>query len=320
MKQFKLFEVDEFIISGYKRVQHTAEYIEVFRKLFCMQEDVLYNHSIVQPFSYLNKGRLSLFINADYKSGEIIPIIQKFKNNPTFSLYCPRASDQRILETVEKLKEVSGKEVEIVDATDEWSQSFISNNPNWQRVETSKDVVYNTEKVHVLEGSGFSKIRNKIRRAEKCGLYIEEIRTEKHLGDAIQLFEHWKQTQGEKYFRVTVGRDKRLIEEYWDKVDGKNFFGYNAYIENECKGVVFGNRSDLKPDWGIEVTTKADIHTPGASDYIRQYLLSRMYSEGIKFVNDSGFYGTGVKVNKTKWLPDRIIKMYKLKEVEEKII
>ena len=302
-------------MDNFIRVSNTPKFIDVFNNLFSKQADVMYNHSLIHPFSYLNKGRLELYINKDYSDDKIIPVVKKFKTTPSYMLYTPHANTEDILEVVNNLDKISKDPVYITDATEEYCTKFLSESPNWKKFRTSDDIIYDTKLVSEMRGKDFVKIRNKIKVCGKLNPDVQVISTAKHRDDAIYIFRKWKDTQGLKYFRVTIGRDIRLLEEYYDKVDLKDIFGYIAYVDKKPAGVVLGCRSNHAKDWGIEVTTKSLIDYNGMSDYIRQYFLSEMNKAGINYINDSGIYSPGIKKNKIKWKPDRFIKMYDLKRV-----
>lgn len=318
-----LFETHPVGLADYVRVQNREPFISVFEWLYGSQEQSLYNHSPIFPFSYLNKGQMKLYLNKDFTAStnnkvknKILPVVKQFEHTlehkPLYFLHCPIAEDSVILSAVEHLDELSSAPVVIADVTNHFALNFIERNPTWEKVKTSDDVIQHGEALAKLTGRNFSSLRNTIKHVKNDINPEVQPLNPRNANDAICVFERWKVTQGLKYFRVTIGRDIRLIEEYADKLDFYKFFGYVYYVNNVPKAVSFGTRSYMHPEWGVDVTCKADTSCKGLADFAFIHLCSEMYKKGIKYVNDSG--GTGkVMLNKRKFNPLKTIPCFDLK-------
>lgn len=300
-------------LPGYVRVERTEKFVWAFRQLYGVQSACLYNHSPIFPFSYLNRGKMKLFINEDWEKSGIIPVVQKNFELPTFFIHCPMSSTDNILNVVQALDKLSVHPCTITDVTAEFASQWVQTIPGWAKIKTSEDVVQDATKIREVKGRDFSSIRNGLKHVRTDLHPWWEPLSIKNKSDALQVFNEWKEVQGKKYFRVTIGRDLRLIEEYYDSVDLKDYFSFVYYVEDKPVAANFGCRSWYSPDWGIDVTVKANINYKGMGDFAFWHLISEMNQAGIKMVNDSGAASKNVKINKIKWKNPGFIQMFDLR-------
>lgn len=303
-------------LRGFEQVASTPEFKKLFQEFFALSKDCLYNQSPIYPFAYLNKGAYKLFVNESWRNTrqrKMIPIVQHNFTEPSYSLYQPMASLADIEEVNDQLSRISKDPVEIIDCTGEyadWMQN--ASNNTWKKEKTSDDVIQDAQIITSLPGRNFSSIRNTLRRVER-DLKPNICRLDKYtMRDAQRVFEDWKELQGKKYFRVTVGRDLRLIEECAEWVDECDFFGYVYYVDGYPSAANFGCRSWNSPEWGIDVTCKARVDCRGLSDFAYHHLVTQMYRQKIRWINDCGFAGAGDKISKGKWQPQKFIPNFKL--------
>lgn len=312
-----LFEANE--LGSFVRVEHTPEFVAAFDVIYKLQTDILYNHSPIYPFSYLNKGRLKLFLNEDFgPENGYIPVVKKNEETASYFIHAPSAEVSKILETVKKLDKLSKQPVKICDVTEGYAYWFLEQTTGWEKRKTSDDVIQDAEALATLKGRRFSSLRNTLKHVREDLRPLNAPIRPYNYKDSIRVFEDWKEKQGKKYFRVTIGRDIRLIEEYYDKLDFENFFGYIHYVGPDENGqdkpvaTSFGCRSAKDPEFGIDVTVKADIEYKGMADFAFVYLMTEMNRAGIKYVNDSGYYSPSIKLNKLKFAPIKTIPMFDL--------
>ena len=298
--------------EGFERVDiNNPSHQQFFKRLYKSQSDVLYNHSPIYPFAYLNVGTYRAFLP---KEGSLITLVAKNFTEPILSIHAPRSFAHNIWDVVQQFDSLSKQPIILTDLTEEDADIILANElfRNWKKVKTSMDVIQNTDKLTELNGRNFSSLRNTLRRVERD--YKPDIVAlcKDNYKDAIKVFENWKEKQGKKYFRVTVGRDIRLIEEYHDKIDFSTTYSYVYYISGVPSGVSFGCRSYSRDDWGMDITVKADVDIRGLADFAFVNLMQRMNEDGIIHVNDSGYHSKGVKVNKFKFQPEGEIPMFNL--------
>lgn len=308
-----LFEANPVGLKDFVRVKNTEPFISIFNHLASVQVEVLYNHSRIFPFAYLNTGRMELYLNKDFSSDKIIPVVKKFTEKPQYSLYTPHAPYTDIIKVVEQLTPFSSEPVDIIDVTESYAAKFLEECKWWEKTKTSDDVVQCADKLAELAGRNFSSLRNTLRHVRND--IKPEVRplSSTTATDAVCVFERWKDNEGVHYFRRTVGRDVRLVEEYADKMDFENIFGYVYYVNKLPAAVSFGCRSAKDREWGVDVTQKGLYNTyKGISDFAFIHLMQQMYLHGIKYVNDSGGAGP-VRKNKLKFAPLKDITMYDLR-------
>lgn len=312
-----LFEAQE--IKGFIRVAHTQKFIDIFNLLYTVQAEILYNHSRIYPFAYLNVGRLKLYLNADAVDSQphirarIIPVVKKFDATPTFFLHSPLAEVDDILSVVALLTPLSKHPVKICDVSLSYTEWFLPQTKGWHKVKTSDDIIQDAAILSAIKGRTYSSLRNTLKHVR------EDLKPEvKQLGpdnykDGVKVFEDWKESEhAKKFFRLTIGRDVRLIETFYDKIDCKDFFSYVYYVEGVPSACSFGTRSCKDLSWGQDVTCKADTTKRGLADFAFIHLMQEMHKAGINFVNDSGYYSPGVRKNKEKFAPVKTIQMYDL--------
>lgn len=292
------------------------KHVTIFKELLQNQSETLYNHSPIFPFAYLNTGNRTLFLNSDYSPNKIIPLAQKNKTTPTFELFTPFGDMKEILATIDKASIC----IEAIrDVTKQYAQDFLKHWSGWDLIRTSRDVVQDCHLVTELNGRNFSSIRNTLRRVERDYKPDIKLLTTETCADAILVFKDWQQEQGKKYFRVTIGRDIRLIEEYCKALKDLwqiSYFAYVYYVAGKAEAVSFGVRSWSNAEWGIDVTCKANVNIRGLSDFAFQHLITQLHLAGILYVNDSGWNSKGNEINKKKWWGGKepqLIPMYDLR-------
>jgi len=317
-----LFETCPVGLQDYVRVKNEEPFISIFNHLASIQSEVLYNASRIYPFAYLNLGRMQLYLNKDFRQDKIIPVIRKneqrlledgvSEQKPQYSLYTPHCRLDDILTTLEQLQPLSSIPVDITDVTKAYADEFLSQVSEWKKVETSKDIIQSAEKLSKLEGRNCSSLRNTMKHVRNDLKPEIQPLNARNAQDAVCVFQRWKVASAKKYFRITIGRDERLVSEYCDKMDFQNLFGYVYYINNLPAAVSFGCRSAKDPKFGIDVTVKALYSTyKGLADFAFIHLMQEMYKHGIELINDSGGNGA-VKKNKDKFSPIGVIPMYDL--------
>ena len=317
-----LFETCPVGLRDYVRVKNEEPFISIFNYLSSIQSEVLYNASRIYPFAYLNLGRMQLYLNKDFRQDKIIPVVRKneqrlledgiSEQKPQYSLYTPHCRLDDILTTLEQLEPLSSIPVNITDVTKAYADEFLSQVNGWEKTKTSDDIIQSAERLSKLEGRNFSSLRNTLKHVKNDLKPTVRPLCSTTVVDATCVFENWKLKQGKKYFRVTIGRDRRLAEEYADKTDFQDFFGYVFYINDIPKAVCYGCRSAKDPAWGQDITVKADIDCRGLGDYAFIFLMQTMHAKGIKLVNDSGGSSKNVRDNKLKFSPVSTVPMYDL--------
>ena len=315
-----LFKTNPVGLEDFVRVENTSEFVSVFKQLYASQDEVLYNHSPIFPFAYLNLGRLQLFINKDHNRS-IIPVVKKFDAKPSYEIHSPFCTVWELVEIIAKLDKVSSNPVIVTDLTKSEAEYWLRQlegdtctkvtNEKWKKVKTSDDIVQDAEALSKLAGRNYSSLRNTLKHVRNDLKPETKQLSPENKADALSVFNAWKEKQGKKYFRVTIGRDLRLIEEYADKLDFVDYFSYVHYVNGKPEACSFGCRSWKQKDFGIDITVKANVDCKGLGDYAFVHLMTEMNKQGIKLVNDSG--GTGnVKLNKQKFRPVYTIPMYNL--------
>lgn len=318
-----LFETHPVGLKGFVRVKNEEPFISAFNRLYAGQGECLYNHSPIFPFAYLNLGQMKLYLNADFADRNIIPVVKKheltLEHAPSYSIHCPNVGKTRLLDTISSLNVFSSESVEITDVTKDFAEKFIACTEGWEKIVTSNDVIQNAAALSTLAGRNFSSLRNTMKHVKNDLKPEIQALNKRNASDAICVFEKWKTLSAKKYFRITIGRDVRLIEEYCDKLDFQNTFGYVYYINGQPAAVSFGCRSAYAPEWGIDVTCKGLTETfKGIADFAFIHLMTEMNKKGITLVNDSG--GTGkVLLNKRKFSPIKMIPMYDLRRKDAKL-
>ena len=328
MSLFKTLPVG---LQGFIRAENNEKFINAFKRLYSMKDQVLYNNSPIFPFAYLNLGRLQLFINEDFGDRVgIIPVVKKFEQRlldkvseqkPHYEIHSPACTIWKLQEVIEQLDKVSAKPTTITDLSLKEAEFLLTQfkgdtctkvtNDVWTKIKTSDDIIQSAENLAKLAGRNYSSLRNTLKHVR------DDIKPEiRKLGpdtkeDALQVFREWKEKQGKKYLRVTVGRDLRLIEEYYDKVDFVDLFSYVYYVNSKPAACNFGCRSWKDPAFGIDITVKANIDFKGMGDFAFIHLLTEMHKQGINLINDSGGAGN-VKRNKMKFRPIGTIPVYSL--------
>lgn len=320
-----LFETYPVGLQDFMQVKNQDLFRTIFAFVYAVQSDVLYNHSAVFPFSYLNKGKMKLYINKDVcidttqqgktSKTKIIPVVKQFEytleHKPIYFIHCPIASIEDILATVDQLDVLSSVPVLISDVTEAYASWFLANTDGWEKVKTSDDVIQDACAMASLKGRNYSSLRNTLKHVREDLKPVIFPLNRSTYKDAISVFYAWKDKQGKKYFRVTIGRDVRLIQEYFDKIDEQRFFSYVYYVNGKPEAVSFGCAAE-KPQWGVDITVKANTNCKGLADFAFVHLLTEMNKHGIVYVNDSG--GTGkVLLNKKKFRPIKTIPCYDLR-------
>lgn len=307
-----LFETSPVGLQNYVRVKNEEPFITLFNDLACYQSEVLYNHSRIFPFAYLNKGRMQLYLNKDLNERKIIPVVRKHEQKPEYTIYSPYCDIQELLIEVVRLDPFSSEPVCITDVTRHFADKFLEQVKGWEKVKTSDDVIQQADLLAKLAGRNFSSLRNTMKHVRNDLKPETQALNARNANDAICVFERWKTLSAQKYFRITIGRDIRLVEEYCDKLDFENFFAYVHYINNVPSAVSFGTRSVKDRTWGQDITCKALPTCKGLADFAFIHLCTEMNKKGITLINDSGGQGK-VMLNKKKFSPLMTIPQYDLR-------
>ena len=69
--------------------------------------------------------QMELFVNDDWNTtGDIIPIVKKFKHTPRYMLYCPIGNIDRIFDTMAYLDSISTKPAQIIAVNTEFAELY----------------------------------------------------------------------------------------------------------------------------------------------------------------------------------------------------
>ena len=318
-----LFEANPVGLQNFVRIKNEEPFVSIFNHLSSIQSEVLYNHSRIYPFAYCDKGRMQLYLNKDFSKDKIIPVVRKneqriledkvSEQKPQYSLYTPHCGLDDIWTTLEQLDPLSSVPVEITDVTKDYADEFLGQVKGWEKIKTSDDIIQSAEHLAELKGRNFSSLRNTLKHVRNDLKPEIQALNSRNAQDAICVFNRWKEMSIKRYFRITIGRDTRLIETYCDKMDFENLFGYVYYINQVPSAVSFGARSTKDRIYGQDITCKALPTCRGLADFAFIHLMNEMFKKGILLVNDSGGNSKPILDNKRKFAPVCVIQMFDLR-------
>lgn len=303
MKQLPLFKVKNNILAELKPC--TLQTMELFDdKLYSkIPGDVLYNHCYHVFHSYYQGVKKGWYIDKD----EFVAVGQKFTTAPQYYISAPMCSTAYLIHIIKEL----GKHgpVKVVDLNAEQVKGIVGTNSDaWDVKKEPGDVIFDLKKCIEMKGNNYKGIRNGINRFKKDNpnYCVKELTSNKVAEDAVKVIDEWRETQGLKYFRVTVGRDKEIFRIFWPVVDNINTFGIVVYDgDGKPVGASLACRSKANPEYGMELTTKVlvDDKYRGLTDFTSDIIFRKMHNVGILYSNEAGIYGKGTKFNKEKWHP-----------------
>ena len=297
-------------LPGYIRIVHNDYFEDLFDEIWKRQDkNLLFDHSIISPFAYFNEGQMQLFVNEDWKqTGNIIPIVKKFKNTPRYYLYCPIGDKNIIFEKLEYINSISTKPAQIIAVNEEmvqdWKQSEYSDKLQFSKVgnEYVDDIVVQSQ----LKGGKYKRLRNNISKAERVilgemgGRYERLSPDNVHL--AVALFKEWQATQGQKYLRAAVGRDIRLVEHYANRMTD-DIVCELVIVGDKAVSCIFSCIFKHNRTQSVAVMAKSLPSYENVSYMNELHCKKILVEKGVQFENVAGSYSTGTKMNKQKWKP-----------------
>ena len=295
-------------LPGYHKIVHDGEHENIFNKLWeKMGEELLFDHSTISPFAYFNEGQMELFINDDWAdTGEIVPIVKKFKNTPRYMLYSPVGSMFRIFETMKYLDSISAKPAQIIAVNKNFAELYRQDG-RFRVSKSGKDYVDNIVVQSQLRGGEYKRLRNHISKAERTilgemgGHYERLSPTNVHL--AVELFKEWNATQGKKYLRGAVGRDIRLVEHYANRMTD-DIVCELVIVDGKAVSCIFSCIFKHDPTQSVAVMAKSLTAYDNASYMNELHCKKILVEKGVVHENVAGVYGAGTKLSKGKWKPE----------------
>ena len=306
-KPKKVLETTPELI-GYHKIVHDGEHENIFDKLWeTMGEELLFDHSTISPFAYFNEGQMELFVNDDWShTGDIVPIVKKFKNTPRYMLYCPVAGMDRIYDTMVYLNGISAKPVQIIAVNKNFANLYRQDS-RFKVSRSGKDYVDNIVVQSELKGGEYKRLRNHISKAERTilgemGGYYERL-SPKNVHLAVELFKEWNATQGKKYLRGAVGRDIRLVEHYADRMTD-DIVCELVIVDGKAVSCFFSCIFKHDPTQSVAVMAKSLTAYDNASYMNELHCKKILVEKGVVHENVAGVYGAGTKMSKGKWKPE----------------
>ena len=306
-KPKKVFET-AIELPGYHRVVHDGEHENIFNELWKrMGEELLFDHSVISPFAYFNEGQMELFINDDWAdTGDIIPVIKKFKNTPRYMLYSPVGEIERIYSMLKYLDSISAKPAQIVAVNTKFAELY-RNDERFKVSRSGKDYVDNLVVQTEMKGGDYKRLRNHIRKAEKTilgemGGHYERL-SPKNVHLAVALFKEWNETQGKKYLRGAVGRDIRLVEHYADRMTDEIVCEL-VIVDGKAVSCIFSCIFNHDPTQSVAVMAKSLTAYTNVSYMNELHCKKILVEKGVVHENVAGVYGAGTKMSKGKWKPE----------------
>lgn len=295
---------DEFIIPGYHRV--TFKDSSILENHYKELDDCLYLHSLSGPAGYWNSGNYELYIN---DKEPIIPIIKKFKTNPRYYITAPAYDIDAVYDIYCKLEKLSSFPVVIQEVDKKFADSFINKYTTFKKSVAGKEFVYDADKNSKLNGHEFSDMRYRIKKFLKFypNYEIREL-TSNNVDDVILMLNKWNETQGKKYFRATIGRDKRFLKEF---ADSPNMWCNVLYINGECVGYCSLEKA-FKDNHSILVSAKALPQYCEAGYFLWHKTFEDAVKHNCTIVNAAGSYGKGVYEQKNRWKPIKLVPTFNL--------
>lgn len=295
-------------LTGYHKIVHDGEHENIFNKVWQrMGEDLLFDHSVISPFAYFNAGQLELFVNDDWATtGDIIPVVKKFKNTPRYMLYCPVGNMDRIYETMKYLDSISAKPAQIIAVNTEFAELYRQDG-RFKVSKSGKDYVDNIVVQSQLKGGEYKRLRNHISKAERTilgemGGHYERL-SPKNVHLAVALFKEWNETQGKKYLRGAVGRDIRLVEHYANRMTD-DIVCELVIVDGKAVSCIFSCIFKHDPTQSVAVMAKSLTAYDNASYMNELHCKKLLVEKGVVHENVAGVYGAGTKMSKGKWKPE----------------
>lgn len=301
----RLFEVEHrWIIDGYHKV--TQNDIDSLSEHYSALDKCLYLHSPSGSLGYWNMGNYQFYVTSDCD----IPIVQKYVTSPKYFITAPGYDYEKVDYIYRKLIEVTGMVPVITEVDEKFMTEFMSlYGDYYTKTKVAGEFLYDSEKNAKCEGSQYTDMRYRFKKFMKLYPELECRKATKQDVDAlIVMLNKWNQTQGKKYFRSTIGRDKRFLASYVDTPD----MLCNVICEgNKIVGYCTMEKA-YKQDYGILVSAKALPEYKEAGYYLWHESFKDAVDMGIKYVNAAGSYGKGVKEQKNRWRPIEIISTYNI--------
>ena len=295
-------------LTGYHKVVHDGEHEEIFNMLWArMGEELLFDHSIISPFAYFNEGQMELFINDDWETtGDIIPVVKKFKNTPRYMLYSPVGNIDRVHQMLFYLDCISAKPAQIIAVNKNFAEQY-RQDTRFRVSKSGTDYVDNIVVQSQLKGKGYKRLRNNISKAERTiigemGGHYERL-SPKNVHLAVALFKEWNATQGKKYLRGAVGRDIRLVEHYADRMTD-DIVCELVIVDGNAVSCIFSCIFKHDPTQSVAVMAKSLTAYENASYMNELHCKKILVEKGVVHENVAGVYGAGTKLSKGKWKPE----------------
>lgn len=295
-------------LSGYHKVVHDGEHETIFNEVWKrMGEELLFDHSIISPFAYFNEGQMELFVNDDWATtGDIIPVVKKFKNTPRYMLYSPIGSLDRIYQMLEYVNGMSAKPAQIIAVNKDFAELY-KQDGRFAVSKAGKDYVDNIVTQTEMKGGEYKRLRNQIRKAEKTilgemGGHYERL-SPKNVHLAVALFKEWNETQGKKYLRGAVGRDIRLVEHYANRMTD-DIVCELVIVDGKAVSCIFSCIFKHDPTQSVAVMAKSLTAYTNASYMNELHCKKILVEKGVVHENVAGVYGAGTKMSKGKWKPE----------------
>ena len=295
-------------LVGYHKVVHDGEHENIFNMMWeRVGEELLFDHSIISPFAYFNEGQMELFVNDDWAdTGDIMPIVKKFKNTPRYMLYSPVGSIDRIYGMLEYLNSISAKPAQIIAVNKDFAELY-KQDGRFKVSKTGKDYVDNIVVQSEMKGRGYKSLRNDISKAQRTyigeqGGHFERL-SPKNVHLAVALFKEWNATQGKKYLRGAVGRDIRLVEHYADRMTD-DIVCELFIVDGKAVSCIFSCIFKHDPTQSVAVMAKSLTAYKNVSYMNELHCKKILVAKGVVHENVAGVYGAGTKMSKGKWKPE----------------
>lgn len=295
-------------LPGYHKVVHDEEHENIFNKVWeRMGEELLFDHSIISPFAYFNEGQMELFINDDWaETGDILPVVKKFKHSPRFMLYSPVGNIERIYGVLNFLDGISVKPAQIIAVNKDFAELYRQDG-RFKVSKTGKDYVDNIVVQSQMKGGEYKRLRNHISKAERTlidemGGHYERL-SPRNVHLAVALFKEWNETQGKKYLRGAVGRDIRLVEHYADRMTD-DIVCELFIVDGKAVSCIFSCIFKHDPTQSVAVMAKSLTAYNNASYMNELHCKKILVEKGVVHENVAGVYGAGTKISKGKWRPE----------------
>ena len=295
-------------LAGYHKVVHDAEHERIFNELWKrIGEELLFDHSIISPFAYFNAGQMELFVNDDWETtGDIIPIVKKFKHSPRYMLYSPVGDIDRIYSTLIDINVISTKPAQIIAVNGTFADMYRKDG-RYKVSKSGKDYVDNIVVQSEMKGGDYKRLRNHIKKAERTildemGGHYERL-SPKNVHLAVALFKEWNETQGKKYLRGAVGRDIRLVEHYANRMTD-DIVCELVIVDGKAVSCIFSCIFKHDPTQSVAVMAKSLTAYTNVSYMNELHCKKILVGKGVIHENVAGVYGAGTKMSKGKWRPE----------------